>query len=158
MGNKESVIGLGILGIVAYLWFRNKGDNVVPQNNPIKEIEFRNLQQQEQFLTKELETDISQGSTLLQQTQRTVNWLSQAVAGQKQLGHTDIFVRTRAENQLRINKLALADESRILEQRKAALKNDLGESFDIQNTQSFYNAATLDDIRQRLNSSEFSQF
>ena len=74
------------------------------------------------------------------------------------MNHTDIFVRTRAENQLRINKLALADESRILEQRKAALKNDLGESFDIQNTQSFYNAATLDDIRQRLNSNEFSQF
>ncbi len=41
MGNKESVIGLGIVGIVAYLWIRNKGGNSLFTNNVQSEIQLQ---------------------------------------------------------------------------------------------------------------------
>ncbi len=41
MGNKESAIGLGIVGIIAYMLIRNKGGNYVSQNNVQSEIQLQ---------------------------------------------------------------------------------------------------------------------
>ncbi len=158
MGIEKSVIGLGILGIVAYLWFRNKGDNVVPQNNPIKEIEFRNIQQQEASLTKELITDIDRQQTLVNQTNRTIAWLQERLRGNFSVNNSDVFVRENARRQKSILEGNLGQELGILQERNQVLEVEKNEANQILINQNFYNSATLNDIRQRLNSSEFSGF
>ncbi len=160
MGNKESVIGIGILAIAAYLWFRNKGDNSIPANNPIKQVEFRNLQKQEQFLTKELETDFIIDDSRIRELSETISVRKQDLQGvrsgfkieekefaaaQRSLFNSDI---SKSQTELDSLRLMLS----------ANLATNIKEATGIINTQNWYNSSTLNDIRQRLNSSEFSGF
>jgi hypothetical protein len=173
MGNKSTIIGLGIVGIAAYLWFRGKGGNTIPAYNPIKEVEFRNLQKQEQRLTKELETDlifdrtdIDYSVSRINAIEHTIGWLQSAVNQVRGINNTDIFVRTNAARQrkfylkdLAFNQADLISQNEILKGQLVVFNNNViqqnNEANQIISTQNFYNSATLNDIRQRLNSNEF---
>ncbi len=156
MGNKKNVIGIGILAIAAYLYIRGKRDNSIPKIDPIKAFEFRALQKQEQFLTKELQTDISSDVSRINQLQRTINLLksslSQIPSGFK------IEARDNAARQRNFISGDIGKSQSELDQRKTALGINIQEATGIIDVQNWYNSSTLTDIRKRLNSSEFDGF
>lgn len=156
MQNKAVLFGIGILGIIAYLHIRSKRGSSISTIDPIKEIEFRNLQKQEKFLTKELETDIFNDLSRISQLERYIAFdnlhLSLIPSG---------FKIEEKEEAARVRKsinIGLERSRKELEVRKLTLFANVGERIDILDTQTQYSAATLSDIRQRLNSDEYKNF
>ncbi len=156
MENKEINVISIIMGIISNLFSGISGNNSIPEIDPIKAFEFRALQKQEQFLTKELQTDISSDVSRINQLQRTIDILksslSQIPSGFK------IEERDNAERQRNFISGDIGKSQSELDQRKTALGINIQEAVGIVDVQNWYNSATLDDIRKRLNSDEFSNF
>lgn len=149
----KSTIGIGILLGAAYLWSRRNGSSNLSQVDPLKEVELQNLQLKEDNLQHILEDEPNRVTSEIAATQYRISRWTQFANSIKGRSSWD-FRRAHAA------EITYQGTLRDIESQQQILTNLLNEResiFEARNQTlyeiDFYNRESLDDIRQRLNSS-----
>jgi len=115
--NLEPFIGIGILGIIAYLFSRSKGSSNIPQIDPLDEVIIRNTKlQTEEFLQRRNEISAIQNRlevlpSLIQKRENRLEELSNFITGS-------------LANQLQSSRISQELSDLKAEQQKLLLKNE----------------------------------
>lgn len=149
----EKILGFGILGIIAYLYFRSKRSDSIPQIDPIKEVELRNLQLKETELQNILEDNPQKLSSEIAKAQYDYDYYSDQLLYVRGTNSSDVFVRNNASMQKNYLQSYINDAYNRLQTLRPMFDNAVKISQSEIDKQNFYGSDTLQQIRERLNSS-----
>lgn len=151
--NDSFNIGNFIMDLVANLHTWLKGSGAIPASDPLEEVVLRNLQLKEDRLQNILEDKPMASIEAIESNTKSIGIVQRLLAqlGDPPTNEFDRFTQRRGQ---RIRDLDLRLENlqnqriSLFEQRSQVF----GEAQEVLNTQAFFGAESLTDIRERINS------
>jgi len=151
-----SILTIGLVAAAALVFSRRFGGNPIPETDVLQEVTQKNLQLLENKLQFDLEDEPNRVLKALSQAQNQLSRLGSLESLAFARGGFKIELINAAK---RRNAATIATRERLTSQISSLQLEKTGIFDTISNiltTQNQFNSASLSDIRQRLNSSEFS--